>query len=354
MGRLVYKKGFGVKEYGNFKRLCFDDILLVPQHSDIKSRRAVNLQSGIGRAHKSRGTSIPVIAAPMDTVCEWEMAVAVRKSGGLGVIHRYMSIQDQVIQYRMAAAHGVIAACAIGATGDFIERAWALVQAGCNTLLVDTANGHSQYAIDAVKVLTRTFGNAVHIMAGNVATYEGFARLQDAGASSIRVGIGGGSVCTTRLVSGHGMPTLSSIMDIRERIPYGTGASIIADGGIRNSGDAAKALAAGADVVMLGSMLAGTDESPGDVIDGLYKEFRGMASKEAQEEGRGVSSVVEGVATRVPYKGSVVDILREIEGGLGSALSYAGANNLREFYENAEFVRVTPTSLGESVPHAAK
>lgn len=340
-----------MRQYGSFKRLCFDDILLVPQHSDIESRRQVDLSSGIGRGFTATAMTVPVIAAPMDTVCEWKMAVEMRRLGGLGIIHRYMSIEDQVIQYGMVTAHSRVAGAAIGATGDYIDRAWKLMQRGCYNLLIDTANGHSQYAIDAVKTIKQTFGNDVHVMAGNVATYEGFVRLQDAGASSIRVGIGGGSVCTTRLVSGHGVPTLASIMDIRERIPYGHGASIIADGGIKNSGDAAKALAAGADVVMLGSALAGTDESPGEVIDG-YKLFRGMASKEAQVDGRGFSSVVEGIATKVPYKGPVEEIINGLKGGLGSALSYSGANNLKEFYENAEYVRVTNSSLTESRPHA--
>ena len=343
-----------MKEYGKFKRLSFDDILLVPQYSEVESRKQVNLLSGISRGPNSIGTSIPIIAAPMDTVCEWEMAVAIRNAGGVGVIHRYMSVKDQVTNYKIARAYGAVAVCAVGASGDYVDRAWQLYSAGCTDFLVDTANGHSRYAIEAVKELRKAFGGSVKIMAGNVSTYEGFARLQDAGADSIRVGIGGGSVCTTRIVSGHGMPTLSSIMDIRERIPYGEGAVLIADGGIRNSGDAAKALAAGAEMVMLGSMLAGTDESPGLVIDGAYKEFRGMASKEAQEDGRGTVSVVEGVSTRVPYKGSVSKVVDDLVGGLGSALSYAGANNLKEFYENSEFVRVTPLSVGESVPHAAK
>lgn len=310
--------------------------------------------SGIGSGINSYALKLPVIAAPMDTVCEWEMAVAIRRSGGLGILHRYMTVDDQVRQYRMAHdVYGVALGAAIGATGDYLERAWQLANAGCSLLLIDTANGHSKYAIDAVKRIYRTFGYQMHVMAGNVSTYEGFMRLQDAGATSIRVGIGGGSVCTTRIVSGHGMPTLSSIMDIREKVPYGQGASIIADGGIRNSGDAAKALAAGADAVMLGSMLAGTDESPGMVVDG-FKEFRGMASKEAQIDGRGFSSVVEGVATKVSHKGSVIHLMDEFAGGLGSALSYAGATNLKELYENSEFVRVTHSSLGESVPHAAR
>jgi IMP dehydrogenase len=192
-------------------------------------------------------------------------------------------------------------------------------------------------------------------MAGNVSTYEGFMRLQDAGADSIRVGIGGGSVCTTRIVSGHGMPTLASILDVRSKIPYGEGASLVADGGIRNSGDAVKALAAGADAVMLGSYLAGTDESPGEVhVSGgkKYKIFRGMASAEAQLSAIGNVSVAEGVETTVSYKGTLEYVLEEFKGGLGSGLSYTGAHNLKELYEDSMFIKVSQASLSESRPHA--
>lgn len=346
-----------MKEYNNKEQLCFDDILLVPQHSDIESRKQVDLRTTIGRGKTSIGMSIPLIAAPMDTVCEWEMATTLRNAGGLGVIHRYNTIEEQTFQLRMTNGHNKHAMYAIGATGDYIERAWSLIANGASALLIDTANGHSKYAIGAVKQIRQLFGKDVHIMAGNVSTWEGFARLQDAGADSVRVGIGGGSVCTTRIISGHGMPTLASILDIRSKQPYGSGADIVADGGIRNSGDAAKALAAGANAIMVGSMLAGTEESPGSIEineNGKFKTFRGMASREAQYDGRGSVSVVEGVATKVPYKGSVADVVAEFTGGLGSALSYSGANNLKEFYNNSEYIRVTHSSLGESKPHAAK
>ena len=343
-----------MKEYKKGEQLCFDDILLVPQHSNVVSRKNVKLNTSIGNGGRNIGMRIPVIAAPMDTVCEYELAVSIRNSGGLGIIHRYNSIEERIRQVKMTKAHeNIICGVAVGATGDYLSEAWKLASSGASVILVDTANGHSEYAIEAVRQLRRSLGSNIHIMAGNVSTYEGFARLQDAGADSIRVGIGGGSVCTTRIVSGHGMPTLASIMDIREKINYSDGASIIADGGIRNSGDAAKALAAGANAVMLGSLLAGTDESPGKLVDG-HKEFRGMASKEAQQDGRGTVSVVEGVKTVVPYRGSVDNIMQEIAGGLGSALSYSGANNLKEFYEQSEFIKVTHSSLGESKPHAKR
>lgn len=340
-----------MKQYKKSEQIAFDDILLVPQYSEVESRKSVNLVTYIGKDYRSINLSVPVIAAPMDTVCEWEMAVAIRKAGGIGIIHRYMPIEERVKQVRYVAANSTTCGAAIGSKGGYDRESFMLVDAGASIILVDTANGHSKFAIDAVKNLRQQFGNYVHIMAGNVSTYEGFMRLSDAGADSIRVGIGGGSVCTTRIVSGHGMPTLSSIMDIRERLPYGEGAAIIADGGIRNSGDAAKALAAGANAVMFGSYLAGTDESPGEVIDGR-KVFRGMASKAAQEDGNGKASVVEGVSTTVPYKGKVEDLILDMKGGLGSALSYTGANNLREFYEESMFIRSSYASTHESKPHA--
>ena len=336
--------------------LCFDDILLVPQYSTVSSRKEVDISSGIGGGGRGIVMRVPVIAAPMDTVCSGTMAYAIRKLGGFGIIHRYMSV-DQLreeltfIQSTDAVSLGV----AVGAKGDYLERAFVAVSNGAQLILIDTANGHSEYAINAVKEVRHNVGNNVHIMAGNVSTYDGFARLQDAGADSIRVGIGGGSVCTTRIVSGHGIPTLSSILDVRERIPYGTGASIVADGGIRNSGDAVKALAAGADVVMLGSYLAGTDESPGEVHTDhgkKYKIFRGMASAEAQLSAIGSVSVAEGVETTVPYKGTLESVIEEFKGGIGSGLSYTGAHNLMELHEESMFIKVTQASLSESRPHA--
>jgi len=239
----------------------------------------------------------------------------------------------------------------VGAKGNYIEDAKSLANAGADLVLIDIANGHSDYAIGAVKTLRLILGNSFHIMAGNVSTWDGFARLADAGANSIRVGIGGGSACTTRVVSGHGVPTLASIMDIREKAPYDLSPALIADGGIRNSGDAAKALAAGANAVMVGRLLAGTTESPGEVENG-HKVFRGMASREAQEAGRGAVSGVEGVSTRVPFVGGVNNIINDFKAGLSSALSYTGTNNLFDFYTESMYNRVSGNSLNETKPHA--
>lgn len=335
---------------------CFDDILLVPQYSEVSSRSDVDLSASIGQNGRSINMNTPVIAAPMDTVCEDVMAYSIRKLGGFGIIHRYMTISSQVEKISFIMKSDPVAlGVAVGARGDFVDRAWQCVDAGATLVLVDTANGHSQYAIEAVSTLRRSLGKNVHIMSGNVSTYEGFLRLQDAGSDSIRVGIGGGSACTTRIVSGHGMPTLSSIIDIRDRQDYGDGASIVADGGIRNSGDAVKAFAAGADVVMLGNYLAGTHESPGKVYsegDRHYKIFRGMASAEAQLDAIGKVSVAEGIETTIPYKGKLEDVISEFRGGLGSGLSYSGVNNLTDLYNNAMFINVSSSSLGESKPHA--
>jgi len=341
-----------MRKYNPEEMLSFDDILLVPQYADIASRKEVSLRSTIGIGTKrSLGLQLPLIAAPMDTVCEWEMAVAIRKAGGLGIVHRYMTIEKQVEQVKLAVAAGGMVGGSIGARGDFLTEASMLYDAGASLVLVDVANGHSQYAIDAVKKLRKVVGNQHHIMAGNVSTWEGYARLADAGVDSVRVGIGGGSACTTRVVSGHGMPTLASIMDIRNHYKYGDGPDIIADGGIRNSGDAAKALAAGANAVMVGRILAGTDESPGETVDGR-KVFRGMASREAQEEGRGSVSGVEGIATTVPHIGSVQNVLNDFDAGLRSALSYTGVENLIDFYSESMYNRVSSNSLNETRPHA--
>jgi IMP dehydrogenase len=334
--------------------LCFDDILLVPQHSDIDSRRSVDLKMNIG---KNLSLSLPVIAAPMDTVCEIKMAIELYKAGGIGIIHRFMPIEDQVSQIRSSVSdHGVKnIGGSIGAKGDYVSDALRLEEAGATVILVDTANGHSSYAIDAVKTLRSVLKTSTHIMAGNVATGEGYKALSEAGADSVRVGIGGGGVCVTRLVSGHGVPLLSSVMDCKKvKEKYSLNTAIIADGGIRNSGDMIKAFAGGADAVMVGSILAGTEESPGSTFinsTGKYKTYRGMASSEANK-GKDIA-VAEGVSTLIPFKGSVSEVLKDIKGGLGSGCSYSGVTKLLDIYENAMYVEVSQASLGESKPHAS-
>lgn len=334
--------------------LCFDDILLVPQESSITSRHAVDLSMTIGSGSRAITLDLPLIASPMDTVCGKDMCIAISNLGGLGILHRYLPIEEQVDIVSFLSDGGYKFGVSVGATNNFMDDARKLVDAGAKLVLVDIANGHSHFAIEAVSQLRQEFD--IHIMAGNVATSAGFKALALAGADSIRVGIGGGSACTTRIVSGHGVPTLQSIIDSYSLKHFYPHTSIIADGGIRNSGDMVKAFAAGADAVMVGSMLAGTDESPGEITQDHngkdVKIFRGMASAHAQMDKFGKVSVAEGISTTVPYKGSVSHIIEQVRGGLGSGCSYSGVNNLSELAKNAEYVKVSPASLNESKPHA--
>lgn len=333
--------------------LSFDDILLVPQNSSVASRHHVILAMSIGSESRKITLNTPIIAAPMDTVCDVEMCKAMSQLGGLGILHRYMSYEEQIEKSKSLIKGEYIFGVAIASNNGYMDHAKALYDAGVRIMLVDTANGHGLYAAKAVYELRGVFKD-VHIMAGNVATYEGFTMLAESGADSIRVGIGGGSVCTTRIVSGHGVPTAQSVADIAENNEFDC--SIIADGGIKNSGDAVKAFALGADAIMLGSMLAGTDESPGDIMTDVYnnevKTFRGMASAQAQRDGTGTVSVPEGIATTVPYKGSVSHIIQQIRGGLGSGCSYSGAHRLSDIYQKSEAIRITAAGFYESKPHA--
>lgn len=333
--------------------LCFDDILMVPQYSEINSRRDINLTMSLST---DATLSLPVIASPMDTVCESEMAIAMAKAGGLGIIHRFMPFKKQLLEVSRVASDGLAVGAAIGAKGNIEDEAIKLFGAGASLILIDTANGHSKYTVDAVTRIRDVLLDLPHIMAGNVSTAEGYVRLAEAGADSVRVGIGGGSVCTTRIVSGHGMPTLASIMEIKKaKNAFNLNTGIVADGGIRNTGDMIKAFAAGADAVMLGSMLSGTDESPGSVYfegGNKYKEFRGMASKEANE-GKDIP-IAEGVATKVVHKGSVENVLNNIRGGLGSGCSYSGVEKLSDLYQDSMYIKVTSLSTKESMPHAGK
>jgi IMP dehydrogenase len=283
------------------------------------------------------------------------MAIAMAESGGIGIIHRFMSAKNQIAMVQDVSNYNSLN-LPVGAalSSTFIEEhVEKLISAGVTMLLIDTANGHSKMAIDAVIRLKNFVGDSIHVMAGNVSTIEGFIALDTAGADSIRVGIGGGSMCTTRIVSGHGIPTLSSIINIREaKDKFNLNAGIIADGGIRNTGDMVKAFAAGADAVMLGSMLAGTEEAPGDLYfkkNKKFKSFRGMASKEANKDKD--IAVAEGVSTRIPYKGYVKDVIKNIKGGLGSGCSYSGVDFLHDLCKDSMYITVSPLSVKESLPH---
>jgi len=285
----------------------------------------------------------------MDTVTETAMATAISSLGGLGIIHRYNTIEEQVIIAKKTKGH---VAAAIGITGDYEARAASLVEAGCRILCLDVAHGHHELVKKALKILRKNLGDKIHLMAGNVATLEAFNDLADWGADSIRVGIGGGSICSTRINTGHGVPTFQSVLDCSYSDRRNV--MLIADGGIRNAGDIVKALAAGADFVMLGSMLAGTDESPGEIFTSenkKYKVYRGMASRTAQLDWRGKSSSPEGVSTTIPYKGSVVDILQDIAGNIKSGFSYSGVRDLRDLQSKATFLQQTPAGQFESSTH---
>ena len=331
--------------------VTYDDMLLVPQYSDITSRSEVDITSCLGH----RDFSLPIIASPMDTVSGAGMATAMSEAGGLAVLHRYNSITEQqkMAQEVINSTNrsGQLAA-AIGVTGDYLERAEALIAAGVDILCIDVAHGHHSLVKKALKELRNEYDNHIYIIAGNVCTLEGINDVADWGANAVRCNIGGGSICSTRIVTGHGLPGLQTIFDCART---DRDVKIIADGGIKTSGDIVKALAAGADFVMCGSLLAGTTESPGKVIslpnNVRVKEYRGMASKDAQLNWRKKSSTPEGVASYIPYKGSVVDILQDLEGGIRSGLSYSGARNISELQHHAEWARQTSAGTQESGTH---
>ena len=332
--------------------LAYDDVLLVPQYSDIVSRREVSIKNAFPGPYATLQLEIPVIASPMDTVSESAMGRAMWEAGAFCIIHRYNTIERQceLIDEVIVGANANVGA-AIGTTGDYLERARALIAAGAKVLCVDVAHGHHILMKEALSALRYAFGDNVHIMAGNVATLEGYNDLVDWGADSIRCNIGGGSICSTRIQTGHGVPGLQTILDCAKS---GRQVPIIADGGIRSAGDIVKALAAGADFVMLGSLLAGTDETPGDVINtrrGKFKSYRGMASRDAQIEWRGKTASLEGIATTVPCKGSVQDILTDLARGVRSGLSYSGARSIAELQAKAIFLKQTSSGQAEGVPH---
>ena len=328
--------------------ITYDDVLLVPQYSDIISRREVNLTTDFGKGIE---LSLPIIASPMDTVSEADMAGNLNELGGLSIIHRYNTVEEQSA---MIASLGkkVLVGAAIGVMGDYMDRSRAAIEAGARVICIDVAHGHHVLVKRAIQNIRELVGKDIHIMAGNVATLEGFNDLADWGADSIRCNIGGGSICTTRIQTGHGVPGLETILQCAKS---DRDAKIIADGGIKNSGDIVKAFAAGADAVMLGSLLAGTDCSPGTIFKTetgeLRKTYRGMASAAAQRDWRGRVSSCEGISSSVPYRGKLTDVIKELERGIRSGLSYSGARSVRELQAKAQWMQQSNAGATESTAH---
>ena len=436
------------------KGLTFDDVLLVPAHSEVLPKE-VDVST---RLTRNITLNIPVMSAGMDTVTESDMAIAMAREGGIGVIHKNMSIDEQCkeVEKVKRSEHGVIvdpvylnpdntlsdaddlmvkydisgipvtmtseglitapentkleeakrilqehrieklplidkdgylkglitikdiekmrkypnsskdkdgrllAAAAVGVTPNVLERAEALLAKKTDVLVIDTAHGHSQGVLDTIRKIRDAFPHA-ELIAGNVATYEGTKALIEAGVSAVKVGIGPGSICTTRVIAGIGVPQITAIYDCA-RAAAGTDVPVIADGGIQYSGDIAKAIGAGASVVMLGNLLAGTDESPGEIIiyqGKNYKLYRGMGSLGAMQQGSkdryfqqdAKKLVPEGIEGRIPYKGHVSDVLFQLIGGLRAAMGYCGTPDIPAMNENTQFVEITGAGLRESHPH---
>lgn len=353
----------------------FDDVLLIPAESHVLPNE-VDLSTQLAPNLK---LNVPFLSASMDTVTETKMATTMARNGGLGVIHKNMSADDQAkmvaavkaiendaSQYPNAAVDAnnhLLVAAAVGVTSDTFDRASALLNAGADAIIIDTAHGHSAGVLRKVAEIRHQLPDAT-LIAGNVATGEGTRALFEAGVDVVKVGIGPGSICTTRVVAGVGVPQLTAIYDAAQ-VAREFGKPIIADGGMKYSGDIVKALAAGGNAVMFGSMFSGTDEAPGDIIeDGgkKYKTYRGMGSLASMSHGSadryfqgGVNEanklVPEGIEARVEYKGSVNDIIFQMVGGLRSGMGYMGSATIQDLIDNAQFVRISNAGLIESHPH---
>ncbi|HSX16146.1 MAG TPA: IMP dehydrogenase [Candidatus Saccharimonadales bacterium] len=357
--------------------LTFDDVLLKPRYAGF-FRSDIDLSIQLTPRVRLRS---PLVSAPMDTVTESRLAIALAEAGGIGIIHRNLTIEDQAKEVRKVAETGLLVGAAIGSSDGYEARVKALIAAGASVLVVDSAHGHSLKVITAVRDIKLRYD--VDVIAGNVATAEGAKALITAGADALRVGMGPGAICSTRIVSGMGIPQLTAILDTA-RIGRHHGVPVIADGGINYSGDITKALAAGASCVMLGRIFAATKEAPGEmvllkphevphrfqsILNGAesycFKEYRGMGSIGAMKRGAAISSedefhgknyksdvlIAEGVEGLVPCDSTVKDLVAQLVGGVQSGMYYVGAKTIPELWESAEFMRITQASLGESHPH---
>ena len=340
--------------------LTFDDVLLLPRYSNIlpsETDISLNLTKNIK-------LKTPFLSSAMDTVTEYPMAIAMAKSGGIGIIHRNLDIKKQSKEVEKVKRKKLFVGAAIGTNTDDLKRAKSLIDNGVDLIVIDTAHGDSKKVL---KTLSKVKKNKIPICVGNIATAEAAKRLFNSGADIIKVGIGPGSICTTRMVAGIGVPQISAIMEVHN-VLKGKKIKIISDGGIKFSGDIAKAIAAGADAIMMGSIFAGTQESPGKkfkIKNKFYKQYRGMGSIGAMSAGSSnryfqknykdkSKFVPEGVEGRVEYKGNVSKIIYQLKGGLRSSMGYIGAKKLEDIKKNAKFIKITKAGFYESMVHSVE
>lgn len=359
--------------------LTFDDVLLLPNFSDF-SRSDIDLKT---KLTKKIELNIPLVSSPMDTVTESKLAIELGRLGGIGIIHRNLTIKDQIKEVKKVLEKKIKVGAAVGAGKGYQKRVEALISAGVSVLVVDSAHGFAKQVVEVVKYIKKNFPQ-FQVIAGNIATYEGAEMLIKAGADGLRVGMGPGAICTTRIISGMGVPQITALLEVynsakKHSIP------VIADGGIKYSGDIVKAIVAGADTVMMGSFFASTKESPGKLVKltvdkvpsrfknilkkdqkyYLFKEYRGMGSEAAMKKGAKIKSedefhgksykdrvlVAEGVEGLVPVKGTVEDLVSQMLGGIRSGMYYVGARNIEELKSKTKMIEITHSSLIESHPH---
>ncbi len=340
--------------------LTFDDVTLAPKYSEI-------LPGEVDTSIKLTETlklKIPLLSSAMDTVTESKMAIAIGKAGGLGIIHRNLDIKKQVIEIKKVKKKNLLVGAAVGAGPKEFERAEAILKENLNMIVVDTAHGHTKKVAEIIKFIKKIKNKKTVLCAGNIATPDAAKFLLKLGVDVIKVGIGPGSICTTRLVAGIGVPQLSAILSVRSGIKN-KNVKIISDGGIKYSGDLAKAFAAGADAVMIGSLFAGTDEAPGKLINRngkLFKSFRGMGSVGAMNKGsadryfqlkqKDISKYVpEGVEGLAKYKGKVESVIYKLVGGLRSSMGYLGSKQIKYLRNKPQFVKITKAGFYESMVH---
>lgn len=360
--------------------LTFDDVLLTPGYTDF-SRRDIVLSTNLSKRIKLK---IPLVSSPMDTVTESSLAIKLAQLGGIGIIHRNLSVKDQVSEIEKVKKKKLLVGGAVGTNKRFEERVEAIAVAGADVVVVDSAHGFTKNIIETVAYIKNKYVD-LDVIAGNIATGEAAEALIKAGADGLRVGMGPGAICTTRIISGMGVPQISALFDV-VKVTKKYNIPVIADGGIKYSGDMIKALAAGASTVMMGSFFASTLESPGKIIElseeevpsrfrsilksgqkkYLFKEYRGMGSIGAMKKGAKVKVedeyhgkdyykdkilVAEGVEGLVLIKGSIIELVEQSLGGVKSGMYYVGAKNIVELWKKAKFIQITQASLTESHPH---